>query len=229
MYGDYGMSGLAGVMEDVKAHWGDAAATGGGVILGVGIAKFVTDYATTLGMTKDAAGNLSGEATLPNWLPPLFPVLVGTILFSKFADPRDEAGEKSRLKMALGAANGAGMIAYGLAVLAKRLIAKSENASAMEFAKNYIALGAVDTYESPILAGLGNYGPINSYLRPGVNGLGEYGMRSSGAPTFVEMAGLGSAPTQFQEVRGSVNGFHGLGAAPSSVELVPSGLGAVLM
>jgi hypothetical protein len=209
---DYGMNGFAGLMDDIKSSAGEAFAGGAGLVVGVSLAKFVTakvDKAVSemeAGAGKDALG----------YVTPAIPLVLGLALYAKFRNSPSLAARS------LGAANGAGMIAFSLATYAKKLIglSKSEGATA---AASYIGLGAVDTYESPILAGLGNYGPISEYLRPS---LGAYGMRSPGAPVFVEDAGMAGAPTQFQEVRGSVNGLHG---APSSIEIVPSALSSVLM
>ena len=239
------MDGLAGTLAGMQEDAMKVAQMGGGVLLGATLAHIVTTFADTYGLevvvgadgkpTLDSKGNkqytykdASGASLaypptyeeqdkvrkIPHWLAPVATITLGLGLFAM--------GKDSYPVMA--GANGLGMVAYGAGRLAKnflnRAAEKDPTSTAAQFNK-YIPFAAVDTYESPLLAGLGaGPGSIERYLN--MNGLGYGGdySRSSGAPVMVEQInGLGSgAPTQFQEVRQlnaapmTISGLHGLSA-----------------
>lgn len=209
------MDGLAGTLAGMKEDALVAAKMGGGVVLGAGVAHFVTGFLNNMGAApvadaaKEAAkGGVSGVAAGSTfekaaWVPPLVPVVVGLFLFSRFRDQYP----------ALAGASGLGMMGYGLGSLAKQALNKLNQKAVAD----YIPFGAVDTYESNILAGLGADMSINRYLNGGLG----YNDRSSGAPVMVEQVrSLASAPTEFQNLAAApmtsslvtMNGLHGLSA-----------------
>lgn len=203
------MDGLAGTLAGIAEDAPKVAKMGGGVLLGIALGAAVSTLINNGGSFTAPA-----EAKVPRWVGPVAVTAVGLTLFAlKRVD-----------YPALAGANGLGMVAYGVGRLAKDLLNDSAAKDPAGWAakiNSYIPFGATDTYESPILAGLGmGPGSINRYLAQGVNGLG-YGAydRSPGAPTFVEQ--LNSAPTQFQEVQR-------LAAAPMTINGL-SGLSATLM
>lgn len=198
----YEMNGLAGTLAGMKEDAMEAAKLGGGVVLGVSIAAWL-DGKLKGADGKGILGDLDekGEAkSWAKWVRPLVPLAVGLGLFSKLRGQYP----------ALAGANGLGMMGYGLGSLVKSALKSADQAEAAA----YVQLGAVDTYESNILAGLGAYDmSVNRYLSPSLNG--GYS-RYPAAPTFVQS--LQGAPTQIQSLQG----------APTSIESL-NGLSATLM
>jgi hypothetical protein len=197
----YEMNGLAGTLAGMKEDAMEAAKLGGGVVLGVSIASYL-DKKLKGDDGKGILGDLDSAGTArawAKWVRPLIPLAVGLGLFSKLRGQYP----------ALAGANGLGMMGYGLGSLVKSAL----NSADQSAGASYVALGAVDTYESNILAGLGaaDYS-INRYLSPSLNGYSRY----PGAPTFVQT--LQGAPTQIQSLQG----------APTSIESL-NGLSATLM
>ena len=185
------MNGLAGTLAGMKEDAFEAAKMGGGVVLGVSLAHAVNKYVSDMAWAKDSKW--------AGYVVPLAPFALGLFIFSKF---RGQAP-------ALAGANGLGMMAYGVGAIVKKALKDAKQ----DTAASYVALGAVDNYESNILGGLGQMDySINRYLSPSLNGYSRY----PGAPTFVES--LQGAPTQFQTLQG----------APTSIESL-NGLSATLM
>lgn len=198
----YEMNGLAGTLAGMKEDAMEAAKLGGGVVLGVSIAAWVDrmlkgdDAKPGFLADKDKNGQ---DVAWAKWVRPLVPLAVGLGLFSKLRGQYP----------ALAGANGLGMMGYGLGSLVKSALKAADQTDAAA----YVSLGAVDNYESNILAGLGaaDYS-INRYLSPSLNGYSRY----PAAPTFVQQ--LQGAPTQIQSLQG----------APTSIESL-NGLSATLM
>ena len=183
--------GLAGTLAGMKEDALEAAKLGGGVVLGVSLAHAVNKTLSEMDWAKDSK--------LARYGIPLAPFALGLYLFSA------HRGQYP----ALAGANGLGMMAYAVGAIAKKALIDAKQGKVAE----YVALGAVDNYESNILAGLGQMDySINRYLSPSLNGYSRY----PGAPTFVE--NLQGAPTQFQTLQG----------APTSIESL-NGLSATLM
>lgn len=226
------MDGLAGTLAGIQEDAPQALKMTGGFVLGVSLGAIVNNFVSNIGVTTDDKGVRSVKGKdgapvvlsdnyeeqdkvlpVPHWVGPLVPVAVGLGLFAM------KRGEYP----VLAGANGIGMVAYGLARLVKNFANRADQKDPKSWGatvNKYLPFGATDTYESPLLAGLG-YGPgnIDRYLAQGMNGLG-YGPydRSPGAPVMVER--LASAPTEFQEVR--------LAAAPMTATAL-NGLSATLM
>lgn len=180
----YRMHGLAGLQEDAM----EVLAVGGGAVVGIAAAKFVTKFLNDQSFTKDAAG---AQAAWAKWTVPLVPAAVGVGVLFGSAKANLAGAAKSA---ALGAAAGMAAVSIGQLVVA---------AIGEEKARSfYLAgLGAnVDSYDSGLLAGLGEFdASVARYMR--MNGAPTQVQSLMGAP--VQVTAFAGAPTQVQALAGS--------------------------
>lgn len=156
---------LYGLKEDSM----EAAKLGASVLAGAAIAKQVVEY----------AASATSPVPAKEWVAPLLPIAVGIGIHSY---------GKGRFPIAApGVA--AGMVAVGVGKLIAKAVGPSvaaDDAGAM--VAKYVPFAGVDTYDSPLLAGLGyNYGAgVDAYMH--------------GAPTQIQQ--LMGAPVQVQALGG---------------------------
>jgi hypothetical protein len=183
------MHGLAGLKDDAM----EIAAVGGGAVIGVAAAKFVTAKVADMKMLKDDAG---APAAWAKWVVPLIPAAVGLgVLYASAKFSLKGAAKKG----ALGVAAGMGAVTIG-----KLVVAASPDIAG----KLYLnGLGAnVDSYDSGLLAGLGEFdASVARYMM-------------AGAPTQVQS--LMGAPLQVQAFAGAPTQVQSLAAAPMSATLM---------
>jgi hypothetical protein len=233
------MHGLAGLQEDAI----DVVVTGASALVGASVAKMVTDFAADIGIEyqKDAAGEFLKDAggnkipvadtaekkntpTLPAVVPPLIPLAVGIGIV--WAGDKYKLSGKAK-QAALGVA--AGMAAYGIAKAVVAVLPKkkddpndktTDKAGDM-FAKYmpFQGLGAVDTYDTGLLAGLGQIdATVAAYMNRGL----------MGSPTQVERlissSSLAGAPILVQDPRAGM-----IGSPAIAQQLAGAPLSATLM
>lgn len=149
----YMMHGLEGVKEDAL----ELLAVGGGAVVGVGLAKAVTGYVEKMDWAKTAVAGTDWKSKAVKFGVPVIPAVVGLgVLF--VADKYKLAGNTR--KAAVGVAAGMAAVTVGKLVVA---------ASPDMAAKLYLnGLGAgVDSYDSGLLAGLGEMYPnasVSAYM-----------------------------------------------------------------
>jgi hypothetical protein len=185
----YRMHGLAGLKDDAM----DIAAVGGGAVIGIAAAKFVTSKVEDMKLLKDDAG---APAAWAKWASAAVPAVIGLGVLYASA----KAGLSGRSKqVALGAAAGMGAVTIG-----KLVVAASPDIAG----KLYLnGLGAnVDSYDSGLLAGLGEFdASVARYMM-------------AGSPTQVQS--LMGAPLQVQAFAGAPTQIQSLAAAPMSATLM---------
>lgn len=170
----YRMHGLAGLKDDAM----DIASVGGGAVLGIAAAKFVTG--------KIEAMPSVASASWAKWVVPLIPAAVGLGVLYASA----KAGLSGRSKqVALGTAAGMGAVTIG------KLVVAASPATASKLYLN--GLGAdVDSYDSGLLAGLGEFdASVARYMMAGAPTQVQSLM---GAPLQVQA--FAGAPTQVQSL-----------------------------
>jgi hypothetical protein len=184
------MHGLEGLKEDAM----DIASVGGGAVLGIAAAKFVTSKLEAMDSFKKE--DKVTPADWAKWVSAAVPAVIGLGVLYASA----KAGLSGRAKqVALGAAAGMG------AVTVSKLVVAASPDTAKSLYLN--GLGAsVDSYDSGLLAGLGEYdASVARYMM-------------AGAPTQVQS--LMGAPLQVQAFAGAPTQVQTLAAAPMSATLM---------
>lgn len=200
------MYGLAGLKEDSM----ELLAVGGGAVVGVATAKAVTGYLEDMDWAKPTADNKK------TWVPyasAAVPLAVGIGVI--FAADKAKLSGNAR-KAAVGVAAGMAAVAIGKVVTALA----PETAAKFKLA----GLGATDSYDLGLLAGLGEVdATVRAYMQP---------MLGSGFPVSVQElrpAGLSGAAISVESAKVGQS-FHGLGTGSPTVSQVVSGpLSATLM
>jgi hypothetical protein len=184
----YRMHGLAGIKEDAM----EIGAVGVGAVAGVVVAKAVTGWVAGQSWTKDDKGATAMWAQYVNALLPAA-VGLGVIYGANKAALRGAARQA-----ALGVAGG--MVAVS--------VAKVVTAISEPTAKSLMLtpLAGVDTYDSGLLAGLGEMdASVARYMM-------------AGSPTQVQT--LMGAPIQVQAFAGAPTQVQALAGAPMSATLM---------
>lgn len=222
----HAMHGLAGLQEDAM----DVVVTGASALVGASVARMVTDFAADIGVeyqknadgtfVKDTGGNKvavvgttdkPNKPTLPAVLPPLIPLAVGVGIV--WAGDKYKLSGKAK-QAALGVA--AGMAAYGIAKAVVAILPKKKDDPSDKntdkagdtFAKYipFAGLGAVDTYDTGLLAGLGNIdATVAAYMNRGLMGSPTEAYALQGAPILVQPANAGmiGSPAVAQQLSGA--------------------------
>ena len=192
----YRMHGLAGFKEDAL----EVLSVGGGAVVGVAVAKFVTGKLEDMKFAQDAAKvDAAGKAeknAIGKWVVPFVPAAVGIGILYGAAKFSLKGAARSA---ALGTAAGMAAVTIG-----KLVVAASPDLGK----KLYLnGLGAnVDTYDSGLLAGLGEFdASVARYMM-------------AGSPTQVQS--LMGAPLQVQAFAGAPTQVQTLAAAPMSATLM---------
>lgn len=182
------MHGLEGIKEDgIKA-----ASVGAGAVVGVAAARFLAGSAENAGFSKEADGSLNAYGKIAAVGIPL----VGSIVTLYLGKDVKNAMAKDAV---VGAS--AGMAAVAIAKLVKVLSPKLSET----FYLNGLAAG-VDTYDSALLAGLGEMDySVNRYMM-------------AGSPTQIQS--LMGSPTQIQSLQGAPLQVKALAGAPMSATLM---------
>ena len=188
----YRMHGLAGFKEDAL----EVLSVGGGAVVGVGVAKFVTGKLESMGFAKDAANTVDGKSAIGKWVVPVVPALVGIGILYGAAKFSLKGAARSA---ALGTAAGMAAVTIG-----KLIVATSPDLGKTLYLNG---LGAnVDSYDSGLLAGLGEFdASVARYMM-------------AGAPTQVQS--LMGAPLQVQAFAGAPTQVQSLASAPMSATLM---------
>lgn len=184
-------STLKGLKEDAL----NVLAVGGGAVIGIAAAKFVSGKLEAMDFLKKE--DKVTPADWAKWVVPLVPAAVGVGVLYGSAKANLSGAAKDA---ALGVAAGMAAVAIG-----KLVVAGIGEAKAKDF--YLMGLGAsVDSYDSGLLAGLGEYdASVARYMM-------------AGAPTQVQS--LMGAPLQVQSFAGAPTQVQNLAGAPMSATLM---------
>lgn len=199
---------MDGLLDDIKdgfrpANLADAGKVTVGAVGGAIIAKLVVTALGDLRKGKDERADKktmmdTREKLLPKWAPGIAPLVVGVAV----------AGATSRTAPRVGAGVAAGMFVVGAGSILKAVLekgaaeaaAKNPDSFYVKFYNNLAGLGEVDTYDSALLAGLGQMGEYDY-------GVGRY------------MNGAVVVPQTLRGAAVDIQSINGLGASPTTVSI----------
>lgn len=203
------LHGLAGIKEDAL----EVVITGTTVVVGASVAHKVAGFVNEIGLEKADDGSIppmkkdgvtKNEASLPSWVGPVVPVAVGVGIM--WASDKYKLSGKAR-QAALGVAVGMG--AYGIAKTVLAVLPKKKSGEEDKIGDTlakyspFAGLSGVDTYDSGLLAGLGEIDA--SVARYMMHGYPTQIQTLQGAPILVQPANAGmiGSPTVAQQLAGA--------------------------